>query len=483
MTKVHTAFVDSPSALMPTRRHFVQATLPGVAAGALAGPSRVLADPQPSPGAAGARGSTAMLQPNPDHPKPATFDRLPLEWHKSAVRRLQQKLGERGIDGILLTDRWNIIYYTGLFHTSTERPFACFIPTRDVAVHWFYPGLDTELIKSWWVTDADYYYDYPHAAGGFPDQGKVTTGPPVDIVEWRLKGLEKRGFGDKTIGLDQAPSTSLLKRMTDVLPKAKFQEVGDVCIRMRRVKTPEELALTQRAYNYFSRIHAFARDYVLQHGTDLTDFKLGMAATEWGTDLIMKDIKRDGHPHTAVGITIDIGCRSGVGNAYPHPNQFHHNRIKRGDALQVAGGVKIGGCGGELYTPYQIAPWNAEREKVWEVMAEGSRMQVRMSKAGVRCQEIASAIHEYQVKNGMQKYLYQRVAHGEGMEGHQEPYIALGDTTVLEEGMTFSMEPGLFNKEGGYGYNPSDNVMVTKDKGVAMGSVPNLTKEWSVLKL
>ena len=49
--------------------------------------------------------------------------------------------------------------------------------------------------------------------------------------------------------------------------------------------------------------------------------------------------------------------------------------------------------------------------------------------------------------------------------------------------MTFSMEPGLFNKEGGYGYNPSDNVLVTKDKGVAMGSMPNLTKEWSVLKL
>jgi Xaa-Pro aminopeptidase len=54
---------------------------------------------------------------------------------------------------------------------------------------------------------------------------------------------------------------------------------------------------------------------------------------------------------------------------------------------------------------------------------------------------------------------------------------------VLEEGMTFSMEPGLFNKEGGYGYNPSDHVLVTKDKGVAMGSVPLLTKEWSFLEL
>ena len=428
-------------------------------------------------------GSAALLQGDPGQPKPASFDRLPLEWHKAAVKRLQQKLGERGLDGILLTDRWNIIYYTGLFHTSTERPFACFIPTRDVAVHWFYPNLDAELVKSWWITDADYYYDYPHAEGGYPDQGRVAIGKPVDLVEWRLKGLAKRGYADKRIGLDQEPSAASLERMRAVLPQARFESVGDVCLKMRRVKTPDELALTRRAYDYFSQIHAFARDYVLERGTDLTDFKVAMAATEYGTDLILKDVKRDGHPHTAVGIEVSIGCRSGIGTAYPHPNQFHHNQIRKGDSLQFAGGVTIGGCGGELYTPYQIAPWNAEREKMWDVMAEASRMQIRLSKAGVRCQDVAKAIHEFQVASGMQKYLYQRVAHGEGMEGHQEPYIALGDETVLEEGMTFSMEPGLFNKEGGYGYNPSDHVLVTKDKGVAMGSVPLLTKEWSFLKL
>jgi Xaa-Pro aminopeptidase len=83
----------------------------------------------------------------------------------------------------------------------------------------------------------------------------------------------------------------------------------------------------------------------------------------------------------------------------------------------------------------------------------------------------------------MQDYLYQRVAHGEGMEGHQEPYIALGDETLLEENMTFSMEPGLFNPAGGYGYNPSDQVVVGKQSGWVQGSVPNLTKEWALLKL
>ena len=427
--------------------------------------------------------SKKLLVNNTDPPKPSTIDRLPLEWHKGRVKVLQQKLGEKGLDGILITDRWNLIYYTGLFHSTTERPFSCFIPTDKMAIHWFYPGLDLEIVKSWWITDGEYYYDYPHHDGAYPDQGKVSIGPPVDLVKWQLTGIKKRGYGSKNIGLSATPSYKTLKHMQNILPKASFEDVSDVCVKMRRVKTDEELALTQRVYNYFSDIHAWTRDYILQYGTDLTDFKVKMAAMEYGTDLIMKDIKRDGHPHTAVGVRVGIGCRSGIGNAYPHPNQFHHNKIKKGDSLQVSGVVRIGGQGGELYCPYQIAPWTSEMEKMWEVMAESSQMQIRMSSVGTRCQDIAKAVHEYQLQNGMQKFLYQRVAHGEGMEGHQEPYIALGDETVLEKNMTFSMEPGLFYPKGGYGYNPSDMVVVAEGTGYNMGRVPNLTKEWAVLKL
>lgn len=113
---------------------------------------------------------------------------------------------------------------------------------------------------------------------------------------------------------------------------------------------------------------------------------------------------------------------------------------------------------------------------------ESCMIQARESKAGVRCQDVARAVHEYQVKNGMGKYIYHRPAHGQGIEGHQPPYIALGDDTVLVEGMMFSNEPGLYDPEHGFGYNHSDNVLVTKTKGVQMGSAP-FTKQWCFLTL
>jgi Xaa-Pro aminopeptidase len=199
-------------------------------------------------------------------------------------------------------------------------------------------------------------------------------------------------------------------------------------------------------------------------------------------DEVMRTVKRDGRPHTAVGCGVDVDVRTGVGTAYPHPNQFHHNPVRKGDALQVVVIASIGGYNGEQYRAYQIAPWDDRREKVWDVHTESCFIQARESRAGTKCQDVARAVHEYQVKNGMASYIYHRPAHGQGIEGHQPPYIALGDETVLVGGMMFSNEPGLYDPEGGFGYNHSDNVLVTSTKGVRMGAAP-LTKEWCFLRL
>jgi len=426
--------------------------------------------------------SAKLLVSNPDRPAPATFDRLPLSWYKATAKKLREKAGERGLKAVVLQNPWNIIYFTGLFHSSTERPFYAVFPVDEEALYWYHPGLDRDLVTSWWSNENEYYFDFLHSEGGHPEKGEITVGKTVDLFEWLLNGLKKRGFGESGIGFDTEFPASKLQKAKNILPKATFQDISDICLKMRMVKTPEEIALTQRAMNYFSQIQAFARDYILEHGTEATDFEVAEAARAFGVDLIMKDIKRDGRPHTAVGISVGISCRTGAATAYPHPNQFFHKKIERGDALQVSGVVRIGGYGGELYRYYQIAPWDAHREKLWEVVTECVHIQERESRAGKTCAEVAAAIHEYQVKMGVAKYIYHRPAHGAGMEGHQAPWLALGDNTVLEEGMMFSVEPGLYDPENGFGYNPSDNLLVTREKGVIMSSVP-YTKEWMFLKL
>jgi Xaa-Pro aminopeptidase len=250
------------------------------------------------------------------------------------------------------------------------------------------------------------------------------------------------------------------------------------------VKTPEELALWRRAYRVFDETHAYARDLLLEKGTDLTDYELAMAATTWGMNRLMETIKRDGGSHSAVGIELEIGVRSGRGTAYPHPNQFHHNKIKKGDALQIEGGVEIGGCGGELYRAFFIAPWTEHQKKLWTVSRDCCLMQKDLSRAGVACSTVAYQIHQHQVKEGVQKYIYHRPAHGMGMEGHQPPYLALGDYTMLEPGMIFSVEPGLYDLENGFGVNFSDGFCVQPGgkPALQMSRLP-WSEDWCLVKL
>ena len=119
---------------------------------------------------------------------------------------------------------------------------------------------------------------------------------------------------------------------------------------------------------------------------------------------------------------------------------------------------------------------------MWTVHTDCSRIQAEASAAGVTCSYVAKQVHDHQVKNGMAEYIYHRPAHGQGSEGHQPPYIALGDHTMLERGMTFSNEPGLYAPGLGFGYNHSDVVLVEADRGLQLASVP-YSREWCFLKL
>jgi len=465
-----------------TRRSFIKKVGVGLAGAGFAA-ENIACSLTPTP-----QGSEKLLLENSAQPEPAPkgFDRLPLEWYKNTVKRLKQKVEEKGVDAILLESDVNTVYFTGCFRGSGERTTWAFSPVNEEdTVYWFSPGIDRDLITTWWCTENEYYFCYPHAEGGFPNKGQVVQGKRVDLFEWMLEGLKKRGFDNKTIGTDMNLFPSQLKKVKKILPGATVVNIGDICQKMRIIKTPEEIALTQRAYRYFDKIHAFSRDYILERGTETTDFEIGQALQAYGIKLLMNDVKRDGRPHTAVGMEVTSHyVRAGVSTAYPHPNQFFYNKVEKGKSVYVNTDIKLSGYGGEGYRNYLIAPWTAHQEKMWEIVADCVQIQVEESKPGVACSEVAYKIHQHQVKNGMQNYIYHRPAHGSGQnfEGHQPPFISLGDHTIIEEGMTFSVEPGLYDSKNGIGINPSDNLLITKNGGVLMSSVP-FSKEWSFLTL
>ena len=396
-------------------------------------------------------------------------------------------LAKREIAAFLVRHPLNIIYLTGYWHTTTERPQAAFM-NKDDADPWFlYPGLDRDIVTSWWFGGGRMYFDFHHADGAFPHEGRVQQGKKVDLFRFLLEGLKEHGIQGTRVGIDGELYPSEAAKAKNVLPGIEWVDVSDVLIGMRQVKTTEELALWRRAYVYFDRAHAFARDYILTHGTDITDYEVAVATELWINDQLYSDLDlANGAAHHGVASGVRIGVRAGPVTAYPHPNQPYYNRIGRNMALQVAGGARIGGYGHENYRAFIIADgagkFDSHMKKLWAVSRHCCDMQVELSVEGVTCSQVAYHIHKYQLANEVQRYVYHRPAHGAGAEGHQSPYLALGDYTMMRRNMCFSEEPGLYDPERGCGFNWSDTVVVGKKSGYRMSRVP-YSEEWCWLKL
>ena len=481
----------------PRRQLLKGASLAALGTGFLGRYDRVAAAQNGSPSLtevlkaqAGGGSEKLLLGPQPGEegpPAPATYDRLPLEWNKKVVARFKAQLESRGIEAFMVRNPLNVIYLTGYWHTTTERPQATFM-NKDDADPWFlYPGLDRDIVKSWWFGDGRMYFDFHHAEGGFPNEGKVQQGAKVDLFKFLLEGIKEHGIQGSRIGLDGELYPSEIAKWESVLPGVEWIDISEELIKMRQVKTPEELALWRRAYVYFDQAHAFARDYILTHGTDITDYEVGVATELYINDRLYSDLDlAGGATHHGVRSGVGIGVRAGAVTGVPHPNQPYYNRIGKGMALQVAGGARIGGYGHENYRPFIIADssgqFDPHMQRLWEISKHTCDMQMELSVEGVTCSHVAYQIHKYQVEQGVQDYIYHRPAHGAGTEGHQSPYIALGDFTMLERNMTFSEEPGLYDPENGCGFNWSDTIVVGSKSGYRMSRVP-YSKEWCWITL
>ena len=431
-----------------------------------------------------ASSSAALLVDRPLQPEPAPAgtSRLPLAWYQARSEMLKSRLP--GVDAILLATKVNQIYFTGCFRGGDSRRSWVLLPAREAnAAHWFIPRIDLALVEAWWATNCTTYFCDPHAADGYPHEGRLTPGRRVDLFAWMLGHLA--GSGYRTIGIDARLGEDETAAIAAMLPGVRFVPIAAECQALRCRKTPEEIALTQLVYRHFDRLHCFARDYVLARGTGATDFEIGLVMRAVGIQMLLQDVARDGRPHSAVGVDVTAHyVRCGPATAYPHPNQFFCNPVRRGEPLYVNSDMYLGGYGGECYRNYQIAPVAPHQKAMWQVVADTVEIMVEGCRPGRACSDVARDVHAYQVRHGMADYIYHRPGHGVGMngEGHQMPCLSLGDETPIEAGMMFSVEPGLYDTARGIGINPSDTLLVTEKGGVLMSRVP-FSRAWSFLSL
>jgi Xaa-Pro aminopeptidase len=379
-------------------------------------------------------------------------DRLPADWYGRKLSHLQHQLEAHKLDALLLGRASNVIYTTGYFHRTTERPLLVFIPC-DADPVMFIPAVERDQIRQWWRGDVEVYFDYPGT---------------IDPLEWACGEIAKRGYRRKRIGVEDISAT-LHMRMARALPHAEIIPGTDGMVsRMRYVKDASELALMQRAMEFADFTVSAARDFIQRHGR-VTEDEILRASADATAEKLARELA------DVVGVSIEppfagmvpFGRRS----AYPHALPDRSRSLQRGDPLILSFGSQIGGYNVECERSFVVGNPDDRARRMFDAMLAAHDAAVSALKQGAVAEEIDRKAQDLIRNAGMADCLRHRTGHGIGLEAHEPPWISAGDRTVLLNGMTLCVEPGVYDPQFG-GFRHSDTVVVHSDGAQVMNRYP-----------
>jgi Xaa-Pro dipeptidase len=395
-------------------------------------------------------GRARRLQMSTTLPNTGSHDRLPEDWYRRKIRQVQDEIKKRNLNALVLLHATNVIYTTGYFHLSTERPLAALIPqSGDPAL--FVPALESDQVKLWWVKDYESYFDFPG---------------PVNRVRWIFERIAKRGLGAGRIGVEE-PTPSRLNQMKLGAPQATIVAAGDLIEQLRWVKDEDEIQIMRRGMYFNDFAIGAGREFIQAHGA-VTENEILKAAADALADKMGAELK----DVVGVGIEPPFGSLVPFGkrSAFPHavPSK---DRLKKGDALILSYTCQVGGYAVECERSFSVGKPTDYAKRLFDAMLAAHDTGVENLKEGAIAEEVDKKSLDQIRKAGFEKFLKHRTGHGIGLEGHEAPWIAEGDKTVLKEGMTFSCEPGVYDPDWG-GFRHSDTVVVRKDKGEVLNKYP-----------
>ena len=186
----------------------------------------------------------------------------------------------------------------------------------------------------------------------------------------------------------------------------------------------------------------------------LTGFRPGMTERVITNRLIMELRERG-----AEGLAFEPAVLAGPNSALPH-GEPGDRPVVPGDLLLMDFGVTIRGYASDITRTVAIGEISPQLREIYAVVKAANEAGRAAARPGVEIQTVDQATRRVIVDAGYGAYFLHRTGHGLGLDVHEAPYACAGDTTQLEPGMTFTVEPGIYLPGQG-GVRIEDDVVIT----------------------
>jgi Xaa-Pro aminopeptidase len=331
-----------------------------------------------------------------------------------------------GLDAVLLTPGPDLRYVTGYDAKQLERLTCLVVPAHgDPAL--FVPRLELPAAQA-----------SPAGALGLEFVPWEETADPYRLVAARLGPVGTVGLSDRMWAL-------FVLQFRDVLPAARLALASGALRPLRIRKTPAEVAALREAGAAIDRVHARVPEWL----------RPGLTEREVGS-VIAEAILAEGHA------TVDfVIVGSGPNAASPH-HEVSDRVLAVGDVVvvDIGGAMPSGYCSDSTRT-YAIGEPPAEFAAYYKVLRDAQEAACEAVRPGVTAESVDAAAREPITAAGYGEAFFHRTGHGIGLETHEDPYIVTGNRELLEPGMAFSVEPGIY--PGPHGARIEDIVVCTAD--------------------
>jgi Xaa-Pro aminopeptidase len=340
-----------------------------------------------------------------------------LELVRDAVRAV-------GLDAVLLTPGPDLRYVAGYDAKQLER-LTCLAVPADGDPALFVPRLELPAAQA-----------SPAGSLGLEIVPWEETADPFGLVAGRLGDVSAVGLSDRMWAL-------FVLRFRDALPSARLALASGALRPLRIRKTPAEVEALREAGAAIDRVHARVAGWL----------RAGRTEREVGAD-IAEAILAEGH--ASVDFVI---VASGPNAASPH-HELSDRVLTVGDAVVVdIGGTMPSGYCSDSTRTYAIGEPPAEFTAYYKVLYDAQEAACSAVWPGVTAESVDAAAREPITVAGYGEAFFHRTGHGIGLECHEDPYIVAGNHELLEPGMAFSVEPGIYL--GPHGARIEDIVVCT----------------------
>jgi Xaa-Pro dipeptidase len=239
-------------------------------------------------------------------------------------------------------------------------------------------------------------------------------------------------------------------------PEADYPDASDVLAGLRLKKDKAEVDAMRKAVK-------IAQDAL---SATIPLIKIGMTERGLASELMVQLFKHGSDAELPFAPIVSAGPNS----ANPHASPSER-KLQVGDLLVVDWGASYGGYISDLTRTFAIGEVDDECKKIHKIVQDANAAGRAAAKPGMPCANVDKAARDVIEAAGYGKYFTHRTGHGIGMEGHEEPYMRGDNMQLLEAGMTFTVEPGIYltNRNG---VRIEDNVVITENGVDVLSDMP-----------